>query len=414
MATIKSQNRPPSEPERRRNRPQAGAPKPSDASPPATPSRRKPARAPAPQTEGTPRRRQAPEDASRADARRSEITRAPDAPTQPGPPLAMQADASFDTGVRPAPELGNSATVSAQLWLQDSPWRVTGGWSVLAALVAYGLLARSFFVDWRLVALALLLADPLWGSIWRLAGGRTALLPLRRQTQASPFWLPYLRPGSPAAQLLGWDQAYATPDGSPRDPSAEQHHSAAGLHNVVPLVFRVALPTLVLPLAIGWVLGVQALWLTVGVIVVSVLGWLGRHFLAEPPGIFQSLVTVTLPWVLMLGLLNMPGDHELFALHAALILLWTIHHWGQVRVSRVDWSAGPGSDRLGIGLLAFADLGMGALLIVAQTPLWLAPLAILWLPTYLTLYQGKRVQRLAFWWLAALLLSSAAIGSRMF
>lgn len=294
--------------------------------------------------------------------------------------------------------VGNSATVGVQLWLPESPWRVTAGWTVLAALLAYGLLTRTFFVDWRLVALALLLADPLWGSIWRLAGGRNALLPLNHQIHAAPFWLPYLRPQSPAAQLLGWDTARGGRD---------------QVSSVVPLVFRVALPTLILPLAIAWVLGAQAIWLTGGVIVLSVLGWLGRHFLPKPPGIFQSLVTVTLPWILMLGILNLSNTHEHFGLHLALIALWTLHHWGEIRVARVDWRGGPASDRLGLGLLACADLGLGALLIVAQTPLWLAPLAIFWLPTYLTLYQGKSVQRLAFWWLAALLLSSAAIGSRM-
>jgi hypothetical protein len=316
-----------------------------------------------------------------------------------GPPSSAASVAPPDL---PAAAVGNSATVSSQLWLPESIWRPTAGWAVAAALLAYGLLTRSFFVDWRGVALALLLADPLWGSIWRLAGGRNALLPLRQEARSRAFWLPYLRPDSPAARLMGW----RTSPGDERD----------GI-GALPLAFRVGLPTLVVPLAIGWVLSVQAVWLTAAVIVLSGLGWIGRHFLPAPPAILQSLVTITLPWILMLSLLNISSEHELFGLHVALLVLWTIHHWGETRVSRLPASAtgphAPYPDLLGVGLLAVADLGMGALLIVAQTPLWLAPLAILWLPTYLTLYQGKRVDRLAFWWLAAMLLSSAAIGSRM-
>jgi hypothetical protein len=304
-------------------------------------------------------------------------------------------------------DLGHSATVSAQWWLQESPWRLTAGWTVLAALLAFGLFSRPFFIDWRMVALTLLLVDPLWGSLWRLAGGRAALLPLRAQAQSGATWLPYLRPGSPAARLLGWDQ-HEAPD-SPR-------------RAVLPLVFRVGLPTLILPLAIGWVLGAQALWLTVAVITVSGIAWIGRQFMTVPPSILKSLVTVTLPWALMLGLLNLSRSHEMFGFHLGLIALWTLHHWGQTRIvnsaTRLDQAvpveqARPSPDPIGIGMLAVADLGLGALLIVAQTPIWLAPLAICWLPTYLTIYQGKRSDRLTYWWLAAMLLSSVAIGTRM-
>lgn len=350
-----------------------------------------------------------------------------------GPPPAARAQNRAGPGS--APEMGDSASIGVQLWLPQSFLRPSAAWVMVAALLAFGLFARSFFVDWRMIALGLLLADPLWGSIWRLAGGRGALLPLPRQAQTRTFWLPYLRPGSPAAEILGAE----TP--GPGTPGADARQAGAE-PSVLPLAFRVAVPTLALPLAIGWVLGAQAMWLTAGVIAVSGLGWIGRQFLYMPPSLLQSLVTVTLPWILALSLLNMSRTHEMIGFHAALILLWTLHHWGQVRVTRRDEAlhasgdrGGPahrsarapgrflqsgflagfarGNDPWGIALLAAADVGLGALLIIAETPLWLAPLAVLWLPTYLTLYQGKRVDRLTFWWLAALLLSSAAIGSRM-
>lgn len=317
-------------------------------------------------------------------------------------------------GVPPGVEAGDSATVGLQLWLPGFPWRPTAGWAVLAALLAYGLLARSFFVDWRTVALALLLADPLWGGIWRLAGGRSALLPLPRQLYTRGLWLPYLQPGSPAARILAGEEEHS-PSGAPV--------SAGGVRlerGVLPLVFRVAMPTILLSLAIGWVLGMQAMWLTTGVIVVAALGWMARQFTTATPAILHSLVTITLPWVLMLSLLNISGNHEMFGFHVGLVLAWTVHHWGQMRIRRWDGEVRflPGgmrvaSDRFGIALLGVADLSLAALLIFAQTPFWLAPLAVLWLPTYLTLYQGKSVDRLAFWWLASMLLSSAAIGSRL-
>ena len=43
---------------------------------------------------------------------------------------------------------GDSATVSAQFWLDRLPLRITAGWSVLAALLAAGLLWRPLDITW--------------------------------------------------------------------------------------------------------------------------------------------------------------------------------------------------------------------------------------------------------------------------
>ncbi len=128
--------------------------------------------------------------------------------------------------------LASSATLNAQIWLGQFPWRPTAGWTVVVALLATGLVARRFDIDWKTLALLLLLVDPLWGSLWRLAAGRAELLPLHNQAVSYEVWLPYLRPGSPAARLLGWNNAGA-----------------------LPLLFRVALPSLFLTGALAVVLG---------------------------------------------------------------------------------------------------------------------------------------------------------------
>ena len=42
--------------------------------------------------------------------------------------------------------------------------------------------------------------------------------------------------------------------------------------------------------------------------------------------------------------------------------------------------------------------------------LWLAMLAALWLPTWLSIVQGRPMPRLQVWWLLAMLVSGLALG----
>jgi hypothetical protein len=277
--------------------------------------------------------------------------------------------------------LSSSATINAQIWFNQFPLRPTAGWSVVAALFAYGLLARPLVLDWRAVALLLLLADPLWGSIWRLAAGRTELLPLQAGDVGGQMWLPYLQPGSPAARLLGWDD-----------------------HGMLHLLFRVGVPTVLLALAIALVLGYTAVWMTLLVIAISVLGWIGRHTVQNPPALLHSVVTVVLPWMLTLSLLGLSRGADGWSAHGWLIGLWFLHNWGEGRVLRrpEDW--------LGVILLAVADLGIAVLLIVMRAPWWLALLSVLWLATWLTVYQRRSLHHLHFWWLLAMLISGLALG----
>jgi hypothetical protein len=67
-------------------------------------------------------------------------------------------------------------------------------------------------------------------------------------------------------------------------------------------------------------------------------------------------------------------------------------------------------DQWGLLLMAVAQIGICGLLIAVQSPLWLAPLILLLLPNWLLAYQGQPLRRLRFLWLAAMLLSAAALG----
>lgn len=275
----------------------------------------------------------------------------------------------------------SSATLNAQFWLEQFPWRPTAAWAAVAALLATGLGWQAFSGEWRTIILLLLLVDPIWGSIWRLAAGRDELLPLHTKVTPHPVWLPYLKPESPAARLFDWNYVRA-----------------------VPLLFRVGLPSLLLALVVAAVLDPLAIWLTGAVFLASVLAWIVRRSLNSSANFLHSLVTVALPASLALN--HFPPavggvDQPLYLL---LIAFWTLHNWGEGRNLRS--SADPWS----LLLLGVAEMGMISVLLFAQAPLWLALLVLLWLPTWLAIYQGQPLRRLTFIWLAALLLSAWAVG----
>ena len=91
-------------------------------------------------------------------------------------------------------------------------------------------------------------------------------------------------------------------------------------------------------------------------------------------------------------------------LHLALVVLWVLYVWGGERslIHQRDWLAAV--------FMAVASIGIGVLLIIAQTPLWIALLVIVWLPTWLALYQRRSLRQQQFWWLIAMLISALALG----
>lgn len=274
-----------------------------------------------------------------------------------------------------------SSIVDVRMWLDDSPWRIAAGWTVLTGLLASGLTLDELSARVMTVGLLFLLADPLWGSIWGLMSAPESLPSTRRGSTRSRVWLPYLRTGSPAARLLGMD-----------GPSVLAH------------IFRGALPAILLALVISALLHPAALWLTFLFVGVSTVGWLHQHLRAIPLGLLVAVAAVVLPWllvVLALGEVKNPNGQVVLA------GLWALHMWGAS-------SAQSAPDQpWGVALLAAAQLGMGILLVVLQLPLWLFFLVLTFLPTWIAIYRRETLERVEIWWLIALLLSGLALGQAL-
>lgn len=296
-------------------------------------------------------------------------------------PMSSAGKTRFDDGIQP-PTFSSSATLNAQFWLEQLPWRPTAAWTVLAALLAID--SRPWQWEWRTVVLVLLLVDPLWGSIWRLAAGRNEILPLQRNTPSNRIWLPYLVPGSPAARLFDWNHA-----------------------RVMPLLFRVGLPSLLLASTVALILTPLALWITLCVFLISMTGWILRRALDTSTTLLHSLVTVTLPWLLTLTIFGAQISDRQWNIQLGLLLLWTLHNWGEGRNLRAV------GDPLGLLVLAVAEVGMISLLIFLQAPFWLALLIVLWLPVWLSIYYRRPVQQHNFVWLLTMLLSAWALGQNL-
>jgi hypothetical protein len=280
--------------------------------------------------------------------------------------------------------LSGSATINAQFWFSQFPLRPTAAWAAVAALLATGSTTFGLTLGWRELALLLLLVDPLWGALWRLAAGRLELLPLRERDVPQQVWLPYLQPGSPAARLLGWDD-----------------------RGVLHLIMRVALPTSLLAIAVALTLSPAAVWLTGIMLALGLAGWVVRHTVGYVPAVLHAGATVTLPWVLTLAQVGVTPEQEFWSYQVVLVALWTLHNWAESRLLRAS------GDLLGICLLALSDLALALLLVVAQAPLWLALMSVLWLPTWLLIYQRRPLARLNFWWLLGMLISSLAVGQSL-
>ena len=280
--------------------------------------------------------------------------------------------------------LSSSATINAQFWFSHFPLRPTAAWAAVTALLAAGSSSFGLPLGWRELALLLLLVDPLWGAIWRLAAGRMEVLPLREGDVPPAVWLPYLEAGSPAARLLGLDD-----------------------RGVLHLIMRVAVPSALLAVGVALTLSPTAVGLTGVVLALGLAGWIVRHTVGYVPAALHSAVTILLPWALALAQMGFTPEKEFWTYHLVLVILWFIHNWGEGRLLRVP------TDLLGICLLAVGDFGIAVLLVAARAPLWLALMSVLWLPTWLLIYQKRPLQRLNFWWLLGMLLSGLALGQSL-
>ena len=276
-------------------------------------------------------------------------------------------------------DLSTSASVNAQFWLGEMPWRPTAAWAALAGVLAAGSMSPAGRITWPVAVLLFLLVDPLWGAVWRLAAGRAEQLPLHDRVIGGQFWLPYLAPDSPAAHLFGRNTG-----------------------DTLPVLFRIAFPTVVVTLLVASALGVPALVFTGLAIVVTLFGWINTRRAHTAPIFLHSVMTVGLPWLLASLLAGATlTDARGLTLMAA---LWVVHQWGAGRLARVA------DDVLGLALLAAADVLIGAVLIWLQTPLWLAVWFACALPTWFAVAQRTSVRRVALWHVGALLACAAAVG----
>lgn len=274
--------------------------------------------------------------------------------------------------------IAGSSIIDVRMWFDESPWRVAAGWTVLAAVLASGLSFADLLAQASTVALLFLLADPLWGSIWGLMSTPDSLPTIQRSMARSRVWLPYLRSGSPAARLFGMD-----------GPS------------ILALVYKVALPAIFLALVVSFILDPVAPWLTLALIFVSTAGWLHQQIESIPVRLLFVLATVALPWLLVVLVL---GEEARLTVQLLLAGLWALHVWGSQSYQSED------PKMWGVAALAVAQAGIGLLLIFLQLPIWLIFLALFFLPTWLALYRGEPLERVRFWWVAALLISGLALG----
>lgn len=279
-----------------------------------------------------------------------------------------------------AADLVTSGLFSAQIWAEASFWRPAALWAGIAGVLSVG--ATVTTVNWQTLALALLLVDTLWGSLWRLAGGRAQSLALPPGSLRRRVWLPYLQPGSPAARIFSGDH-----------------------QDVWPLAFRTALPAMALALLAAAVLGMEAILLTCAVIVIAVAGWTARHAFGGIPALLAGVVSIGLPWLLLMRQMAPAGVEIEWLAPMTLLSCWVLHYWGEMLIL-VDSRAVKA-----MALMGIAEIGVMTLLIVVQAPLWLAGVALFFLPAWLTIARGAQVgKRMQPLWLLALLLSALALG----
>lgn len=259
------------------------------------------------------------------------------------------------------------SVVGLRMWLDGSPLRVAGAWTMLA-----GLVAAAGWMSWEAeallaIVLALLLADPIWGGLWAQIASRS-VWPGRRQP-SHLGWLPY-------ASQAGLGGRAGLP--------------AALVTEVIPL--------LLVALIVAWLLGPRAIWLTMIVALLCALGWLAwRSSLVTVAFWLQALVQVTAPFALGVSLAQItptwPASAALMALAGGLTCL-----------ARADFAVGAHEPFPLLLAVVGSMLVVGSAVIVGQ-PLAAGFLALLAAGPLLLLARPLAVRRVAvqvWWWLLAM------------
>ncbi|MCS7062334.1 MAG: hypothetical protein RMN25_14410 [Anaerolineae bacterium] len=265
-------------------------------------------------------------------------------------------------------------------WRRGGAW-LGPAWAVLCGVIASG----GFHWEWlslAQVAVALILAEGIWTTLWASLAGVKWDEPLARWTTwttGQPFvQLPYTQPGSPAARLsvvLGQLRAWLKEDFMPTYGSALASVILAAL----------------IALALAMMLGVPAILLTVLALTLSQLGLALCRGNGAPNPFLRGLVEMTLPTLLGFVI------YKPLTLEIVIAAIgFGITYAGAVspRWNVGTWNAGQG---IVLGLLIAMRHSVGAF-----------ALALLWLPQFLL--QARPMARNAQWWpMATMLVAALAI-----
>jgi hypothetical protein len=266
------------------------------------------------------------------------------------------------------------------------PWRIGPAWALLAGALASGVPLLSGDLPLRLAG-ALILADPVWGLLWRMTACAG------QQVDPDLDWaggLPYAQPNAPLARALRRLQGMS---------------SAAAWHEL-PVA-------LVLMAGLSLLLGPTALAASLAVLAVVFVAWITLERDGQP-ALPYALLGVGLPWMLGTAVaagsarsagLTMPSLVESIALAAAV----TILQWGVQRACLIDRSHA-----------RCLWLGQGAVLLtltVLRQPWALAVVAVMFLPPSWWIANGRdsvngfaaSLSRSSLWWLAAMIVAVLAL-----
>jgi len=311
-------------------------------------------------------------------------------------------DAARDERLRLGADAGPLTTLRVGVAPGLGLLRIGPAWAVLAGALASGAPAAlaAEALPLRLAGAALL-ADAVWGVFWRLTA-REPGAPIGPVSAAADSLgrLPYFQAGSPAGR--SWRL----------------------LRDMAPgATWQELLAAVILALALGLLLGLPALALTVAAWAVTLWGWLLVQA-DRRPAACDALLNVGLPWLLGLTLAAWPapaaGDLPLRGL--ALGFAFTILGWGARRAfltqGRLAGGVWLGQAAVVIALIALQQtVALVLVAVLLLPPAWLIWRATITPPGACPGYNEgvtnrdvrDALARSGPWWLAAMLAAAAFI-----
>jgi hypothetical protein len=290
--------------------------------------------------------------------------------------------------VRPRrPRLGAGAGPLIGLGISIGPgvWRIGPAWAVFAGALAGGAPLLGDAMPLRLVGAAIL-ADSVWGVLWRLTSADDAE---HLNRSAGDDHLPYFQPQSPAGRALGM------------------------LHDIAPgASWRELMAALALTGVLSLLLGAPALVLSILAYAVILWAWaLGRA--DKQPAVCDALLNLGLPWLLGLLLardaVQLPGSMPPLLPGVMMGVAFTTLQWGARRTYLSDGSR-TFAVWFGQAAVLVALIGLEqpwALVLV--TALLLPPALWLWRSRVMASGVEEALRQSGPWWLAGMLLSAVAL-----